>query len=186
MNVQDIIKNSLIEYDNTRSVIKYLHEKTDYWGTKAESEYTRTKMHFEDKETGKTILTTEVETLAIFYDKLNIWSWAWSHPGLLNSENYLAKEILIYSFKLGSELSYIKTILTTSRGVIKDRMQIDINLAISSSIIKQPYIFPYVYPVDGHELVYFLILLNDEDLNKLKEQINNEAKETNTGYIARP
>ena len=76
---------------------------------------------------------------------IKVWSWAWSQPGLTNSENYLAKEILLYALKLGSDLSYIKSILTTSRGVIKDITQIDINLAIGSSIIKQPYIYPYVF-----------------------------------------
>lgn len=171
MNVQDIIKKALIEYDIAQPVIKYLKEYTYYGGNKTNNDYQRTIFKFTDKETGKIILETEVEILAIYYDKLQIWSWAWAQTGLTNSENYLAKEILLYSLKLGSELSYIKSILTTSRGVVKDVTQIDINLAIGSSIIKQPYVYPFVFPIENNYLVYYFVLLNKEELDKLGESI---------------
>jgi len=115
-----------------------------------------------------------VETLAVFYDKLNVWSWAWSHMGLTNAENYLSKEILIYALKLGSELTYLKSILTTSRGVVKDRVQVDINLALGASIIKHPYIYPYVYKIEDYHLIYYMILLNKDALDTLNKKIIEE------------
>ncbi|XWV26119.1 hypothetical protein QJ857_gp0961 [Tupanvirus soda lake] len=173
MNVQDIISKALIYYDSAQPVIRYLKKYTHNDGKKTNNDNQRSIFIFREKGTEKVILETEVEILAIYYDKHKFWSWAWSQVGLINSENYLAKEILLYALKLGSDLSYIKSILTTSRGVIKDTTQIDINLAIGSSIIKQPYIFPFVFPIENNNLVYFFILLNKEELDKLAEKIKD-------------
>lgn len=175
MNVQHIISKSLIEYDIALPTIRYLLKKTHLEGFKTSNDSQRTKFKFIDKETDKIILDTEVEVLAVYYDKLKVWSWAWSQTGLTNAENYLAKEILLYSLKLESDLSYIKSILTTSRGVIKDTTQIDVNLAIGSSIIKQPYIYPFIYTIDDSHLVYYFILLNKSDLDKLSQDMSNNS-----------
>lgn len=174
MNVQDIIGNALVQYDSAQPLIRYLKKYTYYGGVKTNNDYQRTIFTFTDKKTEEIIIETEVEVLAIYYDKHRVWSWAWSQTGLTNAENYMAKEILLYALKLGSELSYIKSLLTTSRGVIKDLTQLDINLAIGASIIKQPYIYPFVFPIENSYLVYYFILLNKDDLDKLNEKIKNE------------
>lgn len=167
MNVQHIIKESLIEYDTAHVVIKYLLKNTRIEGIKTNSDTQRSKFKFIDSITNKVILETEVEILSVYYDKLGVWSWAWSQTGLTNAENYLSKEILLYALKLESSLSYIKSILTTSRGLIKDKTQIDINLAIGSSIIKQPYIYPFIYEIENYHLIYYFVLLNKSDLDKI-------------------
>jgi len=176
MNVQDIISKALIQYDMAHPVINYLKKYTYYEGHKTNNDKERTVFRFTDKETDKIIIDSEVEILAIYYDKYKIWSWAWSQAGLYNSENYLAKEILLYALKLESDLSYIKSILTTSRGVIKDITQLDINLAIGSSIIKQPYIYPFLFPIEENYLVYYFVLLNKKDLDKLNDKIKNNVE----------
>lgn len=170
MNVADIISNALIEYDTARPVINFL-QKTHTEGFKTSNDWQRTNIRFMDPETKELIVDTETEVLAIYYDKFNVWSWAWSHIGLTNAENYLSKETLLYSLKLGSELAYLKSIITTSRSVIKNTIQLEINLAIASSIIKQPYIYPYVYTFKDHKLTYYYILLNKLDLTKLNDKI---------------
>lgn len=171
MNVKDIIKNALVEYDTARPLIDYLRTTTKLSGFKTDNDYKRSTFEFEDKETGEIVIKTEVEILAIYYNENNVWSWAWSHPGLFKSEIHFSKELLLYSFALEYDMSYIKTILTTSRGKIKDPVQLDINLAISSSLIKQPYIYPFVYPIGNYQLIYYFILLNKYDLDKLSEKI---------------
>ena len=177
MSVQHIIKKSLEEYDATQPVIRFLRKNTDLEGFKTTNDTERSRFKFIDKE-GNVVLDTEVEILAMFYDKFNVWSWAWSQTGILNSENFLAKEILSYAVKLGTDLTYIKSILTTSRGVIKDITQIDINLAISSSIIKQSYIYPFIHRVNDYNLIYYFILLNKNDLDELRQKIKNSKNKT--------
>lgn len=174
MNVEHIVQDALIKYDTAQPVIKYLLEKLKIDAVKTGDDTHRTTFKFSDRSTGEVLIETEVEILAVFYDKMNIWSWAWSQVGLHNSENYLAKEMLLHALKFGSELSYIKSILTTSRGIVRDLVQIDINLAIGSSIIKQPYIYPYVYTINDNNLVYYFILLNRSELDKLNKKLKDE------------
>lgn len=169
MDVQNILKDALIEYDKTSNVINYLL-KNKYKGFAPNNNLDRTTIEFID-ENNKTIIKTEIEILGIYYSKFKIWSWAWAQPGLLNSQNYLSKQILIHSLNFEPNLSYIKNLLTTSRGVINDPIAIDINIAIASSIIKQPYIYPSIIKIGKYQLIYYLILLNNKDLDKLRENI---------------
>jgi hypothetical protein len=176
MNIQHIITGALVEYDSSQPTINYLKKNTNLEYIHTQTETKRNIFVFRDKDTNEKILETEVEILGVFYDKFDIWTWAWSQTGLLNSENYLSKEILIYALKLGKEMSYLKSILTTSRGVIKDKTQVDINLALGAYIIKQPYLYPYEYIIKDHKLTYYVILLNKEALqnlgNKIKEVLD--------------
>ena len=176
MNVQHIIREALQDYDSVKPVIRYLEKNTYYEGTKTASDTVRSTFKFIDKETHETIIETEIEILAIFYDKLNVWSWGWAQTGLTNSENYLSREILLYALKLDPSLSYLKSVLTTSRGVINDLTQLDINLALSSSVIKKPYIYPFYHKVDNNYLIYYIILINDEPLNALKSKLTESGK----------
>lgn len=166
MDVQHILKDALTEYDKTSDVISYLL-KNKYKGYAPNNNLDRTTIEFID-ENDKTILKTEIEILGIYYSKFKIWSWAWAQPGLINSQNYLSKQILLHSLNFEPNLSYIKTILTTSRGIINDPYAIDINIAIASSIIKQPYIYPAISNIGKYQLIYYLILLNKKDLDQLK------------------
>lgn len=179
MNVAHIISEALIEYDTAKPVIRFLQKNAYYEGLKSPSDTVRTKFTFIDRATDEKILETEVETLAIYYDKLNVFSWSWSQIGLTSAENYLSKEVLLYALKLDPELSYLKSLLTTSRGVIKDPIQLDINLAVAASVIKQNYIYPYVHKLGDYKLIYYLILLNKKDLDKLKNKISPESDNYN-------
>jgi hypothetical protein len=171
MNVQNIIKDALVEYDTAQPVIKYLLKNTYTTGKRAKNDFKRSVLKFYNKDTKELVLETEVELLAFFYDKLNIWSWAWAQPGLYNADYYLSKEILIYALSLQSELAYLKSILSTSRGVIKDWTQIDINLALSSSIVKQPYIFPFAQKLNEYNIYNYYILLNKEKLDVIRDSL---------------
>lgn len=174
MDIQYIITNALVEYDSAKPVIKYLQKFTKYEGYKTTVDTERSTFKFIDIKTDEIVIDTEVEILAIYYDKYDVWTWSWSLTGLTNSDNYLAKEILIYALKLGSDMSYLKSILTTSRGVIKDKIQIDINLALGASIIKQPYIYPFIYTINDDKLIYYFVLLNKKDLDELSKKITKK------------
>ena len=177
MNIQYIVTKALVDYDLAKPIIRYLQKETIPTGIKTGTDTERSHFKFYKKDTNELILETEFEFLGIFYDKLNVWSWAWSHTGLTNSESYLSKEILKYGLDLGSELSYLKSILTTSRGLIKEKTQLDVHVALGSSIIKQPYIYPFILKVGEYKLIYYCILLNKEKLNKLNEELTKEITE---------
>ncbi len=170
MNVPDIISNALTEYDSVKPTIRYLTKNTIPEIKFPTNAIERTKIAFvTNSEPKQTILETEVELLAVYYDKYQLWAWAWSLSGLNNSTIYLSKKLLIYALDLGADLTYIKSILTTSRGVIKDNIQVDVNLALGSTFIKQPYIYPFITPLgETHNLTYYFILLDHVALQKIK------------------
>lgn len=172
MNYQDIIKNALVEHDGATPVIRYLLENTLHVGYQPIDDYTRTTLNFRNKYTNEPVISTEVEILAIYYENMKLWNWAWYHPELHTSENFLSKEILMYSFKLDKYLSFIKIMLSTPRYRLKDTIQIDINLAVSTSIIKEPYVYPYLHKAGDHTVVYYLILLNKPELNKIRDNLS--------------
>lgn len=173
MNIQYIIMDALIEYDNAQPTINYLKKNAYYEVEKKSAKDTaRNVITFIDKATKKPLFSTEIEIIGIYYASYHIWSWAWAHIGLTNNDTYLSKDILIYALKLDTDMAYLKALLSTSRGEIKSDIQIDINLAICSYIIKQPYIYPIEITVNDKVLIYYYILLNKTELNNLSKKIS--------------
>jgi hypothetical protein len=173
MDVKYIISKSLEDHDRIALLIRYLKDKTKVRLVPQKRNNNRDLWTFYDVNTNEPILETEVEYLSIYNSKLKIWCWAWSVPLLSSLNINLSKEMLLYALKLGPELSYLKSILITSRGTVVDPIQVDIHLALASYILKQPYVFPYKHPMETY-MVYYYILLNTDGLNELFEKIKSE------------
>lgn len=170
MNPHNIIINSLIEYDKRQEVIQYLKNNCKCEVTYTKNEFEKSIFTFIHHDTDEIILKTEVESVGSFYEKYNVWHWAWTSPILLNSQNNLSKKIIKYAIDLPPEMSYIRSILITSKGIVKDWFQIDINLAISGFIVKQPYIY-VLSNFDGeYHSYHFYFLLNKEELDKIYDE----------------
>jgi len=166
MNINDVIGQGLYENDSKRLVMRYLERNTitifnPGTGTK------RPEMKIYNKETNELIISTEFERLAAYYNKYHIWVWAWSVPMLHHSENSLSIEILKHTLQMDQEYVYIKTLFTTSRGIIDDPIQIDINLALCGQILKKPYI---VKLQDGM-VDWYVVYLNTEGFDKLADEL---------------
>lgn len=170
MNINDIIGQGLQEIDGKKPLINYLVRNTKAQFERRDDPQ-RSVAHFYDKETNKLIISSEYERLAAYYNKYNIWVWAWSLPLLFHSENSLSIEILKHVLQLGPEYTYLKTLFATSRGIINDPIQVDINLGLCSQILKKPHIMTLSQDTD-----WFIVLLNKEDLDKLEKEL--ELKDT--------
>lgn len=168
MNSAYVVTRFLEEYDMTRSTIRYLLQNTYQQSVPSKHDMDRRILKFYHIKTDELVLETETEIMAVYYTRYGVWTWAWSIIGLLDAEYFLSREILLYALKLDVDLAYIKRILTTSRGVIKNDTQIDINLAVSAGITKKPYIFPIVTKVEGYYLIYYMILIDTAKLDALK------------------
>jgi hypothetical protein len=168
MDVQHILSKALEDYDRHASAIRFLLETcSEPEVIRDDSGNNRSKFIFRDRATGDLVLETEIETFAIYSAKYKVWSWAWSHPGLNLVENSLARDILIHALGMEPQLSYIKAIITTSRGKITNPVQLDINLSIGACLIKNYYIFPYIYTIEkDHEICYYTVLLDTDPLKK--------------------
>lgn len=171
MNVKNVIFDSLINYDAAKPAIDYLLENTRDEVITSTSDMKRSVIKFFNKKTDELVLESEFEILGVYYNKYNIWYWGWAMPTNFKSETFISKELLLYAANLDYSFAYIKMLLCTSRSVISDQTQIDINIAVSSDIIKKPYIYPS-YTIEGDlELVYYIILINNEKLDELLKSI---------------
>jgi hypothetical protein len=99
----------------------------------------------------------DYELLGYFDNQNNIWIWSWLLINLTSDQIMIARELLNYGLKLeplsnSSEHFFIKSLLVNSRIMIEEDIQLEINLAIFSYIIKKK--IKFIYPRK--------IFLNDE------------------------
>ena len=169
MNDSDIIKMSLKNYDNASDIMKKIlkvYNVTVVWTNIT----TRNKVIFTDKITKKTVFEGEVEKIGHYYDKFKIWCWAWSNYANTQSENDMARLVMVKAISFPSESLHLRAMLTTSRYIIQHTVQIDIILALFSEISKHNYIFPVILKLsDGNNFVTYYVI-SDNDL------ISNFAK----------
>jgi hypothetical protein len=108
------------------------------------------------------------ELLSYFDNDTKIWIWAWLLLRLENNFNELSRGLLNHGLTLSpssnSEEHYmIKSFLINSRIQINDSVQLDINLAICSDLLKDNVLF--IYPrkfyidktKDKYIILYYLI-----------------------------
>jgi hypothetical protein len=97
-----------------------------------------------------------------YYDILNkIWIWGWLLP-INNNETQISRELLDYGLKLdilqtNAEQIFYKSLLLNSRYIVNDKIGLDINLAIFSSLLKEKILFIYPRKIDNIIIFYSII-----------------------------
>jgi hypothetical protein len=175
-NTNYIIAKALEGYDNSSNVIKYLadRQKTSIKLEREKKQNQRALFVFRDNKTNEIVLSTEMELLGIYYD--NIWCWAWTIPTFENLDILLAKELLMYALKMGPEYAIIKSMMINSRGTVDDPIQVDINIALATYILKYTYIYPVKTKINDTVITKYYILLNREELSKLTDKLSVHEK----------
>jgi len=167
MDMRYIIQRALAEYDENRPIMGYLEKNTNMvletvdYGTK------RDICKFYNKDDNKLVFESESEILGTYYAHSNIWIWSWANVNLRTPESYLTKELLQYGLKLEpNENFYMKSLLTTSRGIINDKIQLDIILALASYFIKYKYVYAHAEHKKEEDIsvVIYYILVHKEKI----------------------
>jgi hypothetical protein len=88
------------------------------------------------------------ELLSSFDFQNNIWIWSWLLTSLERKQNKLSRGLLNYGLDLepssnSDEHYMIKSLLVNSRILIEDYIQLEINLAISSYLLRDRLLFIY-------------------------------------------
>lgn len=167
MNTNYIISQSLIEFDKRKPIIDYLTNKNNTIKIQKGQKSTERDIIRIYGKNDDLILESEFEILGSFYPALKVWNWAWANPGFVSPQNFLSKEILNRAIEWTIDLTYLKSIVINSRTIITDIVQLDINLAFGASVIKHYYIYPYIDKSKNTEMIHYLILLNEEHLDKI-------------------
>lgn len=118
------------------------------------------------------LLESAYEHVGIYKQKNNTWIWAWSMNAINNNQNFISRNILSYSFKLRSEINsefLLKSILLDSKHLIKNKLQLEILLALSSYLSKFHFILKIPYLpntfVNPEEYINYRDLFTDKNIN---------------------
>ena len=103
----------------------------------------------------------EYEILGYFDNQNHIWIWGWLLGDLESQFTQTSRELLEYGLKLEPKSSnndhfMIKALLVNSRIQIEELVQLEINLSIYSSLMREKikFIFPRIRYIDESKTKY--------------------------------
>lgn len=105
--------------------------------------------------------TGNYEILGFLDKKKNLWNWSWLIPSISNEFTKLTIYLHNYGIKLDNsdtnEHYFIKPILSNSRLIIKNNIEQDLILAVSSYLLRDKIKFIYLFE-EKNKITYYLIL----------------------------
>lgn len=190
METNFFFEKALHRYDLTQSFMKKIESLVemenlhiDFIMSNIDSN--RNKILFIHPENKKILFQSEYEIIGAYYDKLNVWSWAWAMPSLSITDNYTSKKMLTHILGIDQQFSpEIKLIIMTPRSVISDKIQIDTRIAIACYIYKHNYVYRYDETTsDGYNLISYIVLFdNPESDQSFSKFVNESTKGKTTIY----
>ncbi len=151
MNTESLsqtIKNALEKYDNiNEKYSSYINNPNVFLGSETPDQI---RFNFDN-----TYDNFEYENLGYFDNQNHIWIWSWVFPRVSMKETKISRELLEYGLKLEPESNthdhfMIKSLLVNSRIQIEESTQLEINLAIYTSLLRDKikFIFPHKRIID--------------------------------------
>lgn len=111
-------------------------------------------------------ISYDYELLAYFDEHEKIWIWAWLLSTLENTQNKLSRDLLNWGLDLSPSSNtddhyMFKSLLVNSRIRIDESVQLDINLALCSYLLRDRILF--IYPnkkyIDNDKYIIFYYLI---------------------------
>ncbi len=134
------IRSALEYYDNHQLKIIELLKKIEYIKFINNTPSTNQIIFYDSNK--NILLESNYEALGFYFQNSNIWKWAWSMPTLSKNDTSISRKILNYAFDLEPTKEYIlRSALINSSTLINNDLQLDIHIALSSYLIKKPFIF---------------------------------------------
>lgn len=139
-SLYQIIKKALDHFDNQKIKNYDLISNQD---VSFDINENKINFHFDKKP-----VTKDFEILGYFDNQNHIWIWGWLLNDLSFNTTKVCRGLLDYGLKLepksnATEHFFIKSLLVNSRIQIDEDVQLDINLAIYSYIVKDKIAFIY-------------------------------------------
>jgi len=155
-SLNQLVKKSLDHYDNQKTKYYHLINNQDITFDIGEN---KINFIFDDKTD-----QMDFQILGYFDNQNYIWIWGWLLNGLNINVTKICRYLLDYGLKLEpssntTEHFFIKSLLVNSRIMIEEDIQLDINLAIYSYLIKDKisFIFPMKRYTDESKTNYITI-----------------------------
>lgn len=182
LKIDSTIRDSLNYYDSNKEKYKLFFDKVKYIKFVNNNNIIDDIIFYDENK--KILLESSYEILGVYLPKSETWKWSWSIPTIHKKYTYISRKILEYAFSLDhvQELP-LRTSLVNSKIDIINDLQLDIHIALSSYIGKQPLIFKFYNKFDEE-------IQNDSNINTenstLEEELYNyvsENKDFNENYM---
>lgn len=184
LKIDSTIRDSLEFYDNNREKYDIFFKKAKYVKF-VDNNNTTDDIIFYD-ENKKILLESSYEIMGIYLPKNNMWKWAWSIPSIHKKYTFISRKILEYAFNLDHTKEFpLRADLINSKIKINNELQLDIRIALSSYIGKQPLIFKFYNKLDDDIKLSEIennnsVFNNYTKNNKINEDLENSNSENNT------
>ena len=160
-SLNQFIKKALDYYDNQNfKYKKFISKEITRYNIDSNT------VEFKDDNGNKETFT--FETLGYFDNTTNIWVWSWIMHKLTSAQTNISRSLLNYGLKLEPEMnleehSMMKLLLVNSRIKLEEQIQLDVNLAIFSYIMKDgiKFIYPrkkYLDETKNSYVIFYLLI----------------------------
>jgi hypothetical protein len=148
LKIDSTIRDSLEYYDKNREKYHVFFDKAKYVRFVDNNNNTDDIIFYDENK--KILLESSFEIMGLYLPKNNMWRWSWSIPSIHKKYTFISRKILEYAFNLHHTTEYpLRSDLINSKIKINNDLQLDIRIALSSYIGKQPLIFKFYNKIDG-------------------------------------
>ena len=167
----NLVVNALEYYDMNNEKYSHLYKNTAYYSlvyTNIDMGKNTILLYDNDKNL---LIKSAYEIIGLYSNTTSVWAWAWAIPYFYKNSTYISKKIINYGIDLDPDQITLKTELITSRFRISNPTQIDIHVAVTSYLSKNPVVFSF--------------LLDEEESHKHYSgfiKINNNSNEKGIIY----
>ena len=180
LKIDSTIRDSLEFYDNNREKYHIFFDKVKYVRFVDNNNNTDDIIFYDEKK--KILLESSFEIMGLYLPKNNMWKWSWSIPSIHKKYTFISRKILEYAFNLHHTKEFpLRSDLINSKIKINNDLQLDIRIALSSYIGKQPLIFKFynkIYDVQSKEPENNISQTEIFFNSKLKKYINAGSDNT--------
>ena len=139
MDKYKIISKALEYYDKNLETNKInIFDKSDNYKITNDKDDNNIIIFYKNK---KEIFKYKFEKIGKYDKNSNTWFWSWADPYNDKKDNSISRKILNYGLDLDSSQTLLKSTLITSRFKVFNETQINIKVALSSYLSKNPIIF---------------------------------------------
>ena len=139
-----LVVNALEYYDLNNEKYSHIYKNAKYYKIVLSNNDMKKNDIILYDEHKNIILKSAYEIIGVYSKDTNIWAWAWAIPFFYKNSTYISKKIINYGIDLDPEEMTLKTELITSRFRISNMIQIDIHVALTSYLSKNPVTFNFL------------------------------------------
>lgn len=150
-----ILKNALEYYDE--NTIKYYDKKKSFRDFHIDQE--NNIITFFNKK-GNKIYESKYTVIGKYIIDSQLWIWGWANPKLSKSSIITSINVLNYAFGLDEPHLSLKTALINSRFQIVSSIQVDMLVALTCFLSKQPFVISLYGRSKVNSVIY--ITLNNK------------------------